>query len=162
MSFPSSQICLQLLLGIKILPVLRDTILRFPIHSVNKTSQRDLDLPAVILFSTRRLHSRPACAHLPRPLSQSPVPWFQKKKNRMLCPMMRLHPRHTRLFPFLEMQSESARAAVTMRLSVCITAPGPAVQKATVPLIISMPTSSCSATGVNELRLVRFTAFFSD
>jgi len=151
MSFLSSQICLQLRLVIKILPVLRDTILCSLIHSVNKTSQRDLDLRAVILFST----------HLLRPLSQSPVPWFQKK-NRMLYPLMRLHPRHTHLFLFLEMQSESARAAVTMRLSVCITALGPAVQKATVPSITSMRISSCSATGVNELRPVSFTAVFSD
>lgn len=157
MSFLSSQICLQLR---KILPVLRDTILRFLIHSANKTSQRDLDLRAVILFSTRRLH-RPACTHLLRLLSQLPVPRLQRT-NWMLYPTMRLHPRHTHLFLFLETQSESVRAAVTMRLSVSITAPGPAVQKATVPLITSMPISSCSATGVNELRPVRFTAFFSD
>jgi len=131
--------------------VLRDTILRSLIHSANKTSQRDLDLRAVILFSI----------HLLRPLSQSPVPWFQTK-NKMLYPLMHLHPRHTHLFLFLEMQSESVPAVVTMRLSVSITALGPAVQKATVPLITSMPISSCSATAVNELRPVRFTAFFSD
>ena len=150
MSFLSSKICLQLRLGIKILPVLRDTILCSLIKSENKTSQRDLDLRAV--------------THPHRPLSQSPVPWFQKKNwmLRMLYTLMRLHPRHTHLFLFLEMQSESVRAAVTMRLSVCITALGPAVQKAMVPLITSMLISSCSATGVNELRPVRFTAFFSD
>jgi hypothetical protein len=80
------------------------------------------------------------------------VPWHpSQKKNKMLYPVMRLHPRRTHLFLFLEMQSESVRAAVTMRLSVCITAPGPAVQKATVPLIISMPILPCSATEVNEL-----------
>ena len=151
MSFLSSQICLQLRLGIKTLPALRDTILCSLIHSVNKTSQRDLDLRAVILF----------CTHLLRPLSQSPVPWFQTK-NRMLYPLMRLHPRRTHLFLSPEMQSESVRAAVTMRLSVCITALGLAVQKATVPLITSMPISSCSATGANELQPVRFTALFSD
>jgi hypothetical protein len=130
--------------------VLRDTILRSLIHSVNKTSQRDLDLRAVILSCTRLL----------RPLSRSPVPWFQKK-NKMPYLLIRLHPKHTHLFRFPETQSESVHAVVTMRLSVCITALGPAVQRATVPLITSMLISSCNATGVNELRPVRFTAFFS-
>lgn len=150
MSFLSSQICVQLRLGI--------IKTRSPIHSLNKISHRDLDHPAV---STRRLH-RPAYTHLLlRPLSQSPVPSLQMK-NRMLYTLMPRYPRHTRLFLFLEMQSGSVRAAVTMRLSVCITALGLAVQRATVPLITSMPISSCSATGVNELRPVRFTAFLSN
>ncbi len=112
---------------------------------MNKTLQRDTR----ILDSTHLLH----------PLSQSPVPWLQRKKM-MLYPLIRLYPRHTHLFLFPEMQSESVRGADTMRLSVSITALGPAVPKAMVPLITSMPISSCSATGVNELRPVRFTAFF--
>jgi len=56
------------------------------------------------------------------------------------------------------MQSESVLADVTTRLSVSITALGQTVRKATVPLITSTPTSSCSATEINELQPVRFTA----
>jgi hypothetical protein len=60
------------------------------------------------------------------------------------------------------MQSENVPTDVTTRLSVSITALGQAVRKATVPLITSMPTSSCSATEINELRPVRFTTPFTN
>ena len=140
------------------LPLLTDIILRFLIRSANTTSRRDLDRLSVILFFTRRLPN-PGCALLLRPLFQSPVLRFQRKNTTLYHPI-HLYPRHTRLFLFLEMQSESVPAAVMTRLSGCITALGPAAQKATVPSIISMLILSCSATGVNELRQVRFTAFF--
>lgn len=140
------------------LPLLTDTILRFLIRSANTTSRRDLDRLSVILFFTRTLPN-PGCTLLLRPLFQSPVLRLQRK-NTTPYPPIRLYPRHTRLFPSLEMQSESGPAAVMMRLSGCITALGPAAQKATVPSITSMPILSCSATGVNELQQVRFTASF--
>ena len=141
--------------------MLPHTILRFPIRSMNITWRLDLDRrvsAALILFFTLR-RCRPTCTHLLRPLSQSPV-GSPQMKNKTLSLLTPLYPRHIRLFLFLEMQSESVPAVVMMRLSVCITALGPAVQKATVPLITSMLISSCSATGVNALRPVRFTAFF--
>ena len=70
--------------------------------------------------------------------------------------LIRLFLKHPHLFLSLELQSESVTAAVT--LSVCM-ALGLAVQKTTVPVFTSMPISSCSPTGVNELLLVKFTAF---
>ena len=140
------------------LPLLSDTILRFLIRSANITSRRDLDRVSVILFFTRRLPS-PGCTRQLRPLFQSPVLRLQRK-NTTLYPLIRLYPRRTRLFPFLETQSESVPAAVMTRLSDCITALGPAAQKATVLSITSTLILSCSATGVNELQQVRFTASF--
>jgi hypothetical protein len=140
------------------LPLLTDIILRFLIRSANTTSQPDLDRLSVILF-TRRIPN-PGCTLLLRPLFQSPVLQLQRKNTTLYPPQIRLHPRHTRLFLFLEMQSESVLAAVMTRLSGCITALGLAAQKAMVPSITSMPILSCSAMGVNELQQVRFTASF--
>ena len=127
------------------IPLLRDTTLRYSIRSVNIDLWRNLDHRVSILFFTRRLR-RPT-THLLRPLSQSLVPWLQRQ-NKTIYP---LAPRQTRLFLFLEMQSKS----------VCITVLGPAVQKATVPSITSMFISSCSGTGANELQQVRFTPIFA-
>jgi hypothetical protein len=140
------------------LPLLSDTILRFLIRSANITSRRDLDRVSVILFFTRRLPS-PGCTRQLRPLFQSPILRLQRK-NTTLYPLIRLYPRRIRLFLFLEMQSESVPAAVMTKLSDCTTALGPAAQKATVPSITSMLILSCSATGANELRQVRFTTSF--
>ena len=133
------------------LPLLRDTTPPYSIHSVNITLRRNLDhrvSSALIPFFTRRLR-RPT-THLLRPLSQSLVPWLQRK-NKAMYPLALLYPRQTRLFLFLKIQSES----------VCITVLGPAVQKATVPSITSMFISSCNGTGANEPRQVRFTLIFA-
>jgi hypothetical protein len=92
-------------------------------------------------------------------LSDTILSWFQRM-NTVLYPLIRLYQRHTHLFLFLEMQSESVIAAIMTRMS--INPPGLAVQKAIVPVFTSMPISSCSVTEVNELRPVRFTAFFVD
>ena len=102
-----------------------------------------------------------ACIHLPRPLFPSLVPWLPRTSTTP-CPLISLRTRPTRLFLFPGMLLESVPADVTTRLSVSITALGQAVRKATVPLITSTPTSSCSATELNELRPVRFTALFTN
>jgi hypothetical protein len=113
---------------------------------------------AVILSFTLRLCTL-AYSHLPRPLFPFLVPWFPRKSTTTY-PVVRLYPKPTHLSLFPEMPSESVPTDVTTRLSASITALGRAVQKATVPSITSTPTSSCSATGANELRPVRSTALF--
>jgi hypothetical protein len=111
----------------------RSTILRFLVHLLDILDINHQVTLALVLFFTRRLR-RPACTRLLRPSSLSPVPRFQRNSTtpvpliHLICIQDILV-----LFLFLEMRLESARAAVTMRLSVCITALGPAVQIATVP-----------------------------
>ena len=159
---PFFQICLRSRLGTRILPrsgeirlcsvtLLVDITMRIP----------DIDRlvsSAVILFTLRPYTL--AFSHLRRPSFPSLVPWLPRTSTTP-CPLIRLRVRPTRLFLFPGMQSESVPADVTTRLSVSITALGQAVRKATLPLITSTPTSSCSATELNELRPVRFTALFT-